>query len=229
MKETGLEVADAEAAQSFAADEPEPTVSPDTSMVAPEPEQRAKSSTLSEETAARQAENGTEDPASTTVVEITSEFCETYRVHEGVSVRLRFEVVSDTDTVPATKPLNSSVSIDTLAERESPSVVLAVNVVVPSSPDTLVPVDAAHVAEVVEDAVLEIALDQTAVVLEDQVLSEEVMVLVVRVEIKSSLLTGDELAVVGVALEEIGEVTEGSPLVVEAVLDVDEATPKVEV
>lgn len=176
MEAIGLE--EAEDAQSFAADEPESTVSSDTSMVAPEPEQIAKSSTLSEESAARQAENGAEDPASTTVVEMTSEFCETYRVHEGVSARFRFEEVSDTDTVPATKLLKSSVSIDTLAERESPSVVLAVNVVVPSSPDTLVPVDAVHVAEVVEEAVVEIALDQMAVALGDVVLSEEVMVLV---------------------------------------------------
>lgn len=47
--------------------------------------------------------------------------------------------------------------------------------------------------------------------------------------LRSSLLPVDELAVVGVALEETGEVTEGSSLVVDAVLDVDEATPKVEV
>lgn len=163
-------------------------------------------------------------------MENTSEFFETYRVHEGASARFRFvvEVVSVTDTVPETALLESSVLTDTLAESESPSVVLAVIVVVPSSSDTLVPVDAVHVAEVVVDTVVETALEETTVALEDSVLADRVVVLRASRGIRLSLLL-DELAVVGVALEEVSEVTEDASLVVIAVLDVDEATLKVEV
>jgi hypothetical protein len=163
-------------------------------------------------------------------VEITSEFCETYRVHERASARFRFvvEVVSETDTVPETALLESSVSTDTLAESESPSVVLAVSVVAPLSSDTVVPVDAVVVAEVVVDTVVQKALVETAVALEDSVLAASVVVLRASREIRLSLLL-DELAVVGVALEEAIEVTEDASLAVVAVLDVEEATLKVEV
>lgn len=197
MDANEFEIAEAEAAHSSATEESEPTVRSYTSMVAPKPEQMARSSTLSNESAARQAANAAWDPASTTVVEITSESCEMYKVHEGLSARFRFKaVVSVTETVPETALVESSESTDILAERESPSVVLAVNVVVPSSSDTVVPVDAVTIEEVVEDAVADVELADT-VLAASRVLRASVVI-----QLAPSLV--DEMAAVVVAVEASG-------------------------
>ncbi|KAJ5668972.1 hypothetical protein N7462_010042 [Penicillium macrosclerotiorum] len=213
-----LEVAELEAGQDASADWPDFTVNPETMTVPPEPLHSTKMSTISEESAARQAVNGAEDPASTTVVEITCEPWETYRVQDRVS-RFRVAEVSVTDTVPETALVESSVSTDTLAAAESPSVVLPLNVDVPSSSVVIVPVDAVQAVEVVEEAVVETGVEETAVVPEDSVLTEDVMVLRASVGIRLSSLVVDESVVVGVALEDAGVVAEDASLGVVAAND----------
>ncbi|KAJ5727401.1 hypothetical protein N7493_005221 [Penicillium malachiteum] len=155
--------------------------------VPPDPLQSTKISTVSEDSAARQATNGTEDP-----------------VHERPS-RFRDAELLVTDTVPETELVESSESTDILAEIESPSVVLPVNVDVPSPSVVTVPVDAVQVEEVVE----------LAVALADAVLAEEVTVLIASVGIKLSLLV--------VALGDAVVVAEAVAEVVVTV-DVDEET-----